>query len=424
VTVPQHIVELRVGNVIVDTWESYRITHDMQSPADSFDMTFGVAGWDPQIETAPIVEQLREAARAFEPVELVIDGALQLTGYIDTINGTGSESGPRLRLIGRDVGGQVVDEPMPKGFNALNMTLTNILGVILGKWNIPIDIGNEGNRKLCSTKKIKHQFKESEKAQAQQEKWYKKVEPTLERWHIGYATKEGIITEPYLRGYETVILNRKVQKELKPKNTDTRWDFLQRVLKTQNLYGWFSADGHFVVASPNYDQDPLFHVTNVVENPDAPAPARDTSQNNVEEGVIVENPGKRYSAVYVFGRQGKDPIRAEAHDDVLEALGVERPWYHRDKAIKTIEEAQRVADRILWEGQNKGSMATYTLTGHGQGDRLYAFDTVFDVHDDEPSRWVHDTLYCTVVTQRYDLEAGPRTQVRLQPKGIIEVPTS
>lgn len=423
-SIVQPIVELRIGNIVIDTWRSFNVTHDMMAAADTFDMTFGVSGWDPLKEPRPIVEQIRDAAKAFQRVELVIDGALQLTGYIDAINGGGDENGPTLRIQGRDVGGQVVDEPMPKGYNALNQTLTDIVGYVLGKWQIPIDVGNEGNRKLCYTKKIKYDFKDTEVESKKSEAWWKDVEPTLTGHWKMVATKQGIIGDRYLAGYQTVIMGRRIQKELRPKSDDTRWSFLQRVLKTQNLYGWFSADGHFVIASPNYDQDPLFHATCVVENPLATAPSRDTSQNNIEDGVIVEAPGRRYSAVYVFGRQGKDPIRAEAHDAELEALGVDRPWYHRDKTIKTIQEAERVAQRLLEESRIRGNMATYSIAGFGQGDHVFAFDTVWDVYDDEPSRWVHDTLYCTIVTLKYDEEAGPRTQVRLQPKGIIEVPTT
>ncbi len=420
--IPEHIVELKIGDILIDTWQHFRIDHDMLSAADSFDMTFGVASWYPRAEPEPIIQRLRAYAKAFKRVEIFIDGAKQLSGIIDTVHGVGGGAGPSVNITGRDLGGQLEDEYMPTSFNYKGITLLDLLEKAMEKWNISVEVGNEHNRVVVTTKKKAHPFNEEDLGWAKKQKWWKHV---VGKPVQGYAFSTETSATEVLTAYEAVVRNRKIDKEVRPKPEDTVWDFVSNLLRTQNLLGWFSADGHFIVGLPDYDQEPLFHVTNVVRIPGQPMPKqRTTDMNNVEEGEIGEEPGKRYSAVFVFGRQGKDPIRAEAHDTELEALGVDRPLYHRDKKVDSLEEAERLAKRLLVESQIRGSSCTYKLTGFGQGDFLFAFDTVFDVWDDEPSRWVHDQLFCTKFVQGYDLEQGPLTTVTLQPKGIIEVPTS
>jgi len=419
--VGEHIVELKIGDITIDTWQRIRVEHDMLSAADSFDMTFGVSSWDPRVEPEPIIQRLRAYAKAFARVELYIDGARQLHGLMDTIRGVGGPGGPAIQITGRDLGGQLEDEYMPTSFNYKGLPLLDLLARATAKWSIPIVIGNEDNRVVVTMKKKAHQIKDLEKAKKQ--KWYKNV---VGKPVQGYAFTTGGGVSDTLTAFSLVVANRKLNKEVKPDPDDTRWDFISDLLRVQDLLGWFAADGTFIVGVPNYDQEPLFHVTCAVKTPGMPMPKqRGPDMNNVEEGEVKEAPGQRYSSVYVFGRQGKDPIRAEAHDTELEALGVDRPCYHRDKKVDSIEEAQRVADRLLIESKIRGTSYSYKLTGFGQGDFLYAFDTVFDVWDDEPSRYVHDQLYCTSLVQEYDGEnQGPTTSVTLQPKGIIEVPTS
>ena len=216
----------------------------------------------------------------------------------------------------------------------------------------------------------------------------------------------------------------KLAGQLKVKSEDTVWSWIKRLLKTQNVMGWFSADGKFIVGMPDYGQAPMFHATRIVEIPGHPfPPGRTPDDNNIEGAEYQESPGQRYSEVYVFGRQGKDPIRAYAPDLELKALGVDRPCYHRDGHIKSIEEANRVAQRMLDDGRIKGTAYTLKLDGFAQGNRLYAFDTIWDVWDDDPGVYVHDLMYCSKLVQKYEESQGPSTEVTLQPRGCIEVPT-
>jgi len=412
--VGEHIVELKIADVLIDTWNRISVTHGMMSASDAFDMSFDVASWDPRVEPEPIIRRLEGYAEAFERVELFVDGAKQLTGLLDKVKGKEGVGGPTINLVGHDMGKQVEDEDLPKGFNYKNVYLLDLVDAVLGKYDVEVVIGNEDNRVVVSTKKKKYQFADTDLEWAQKQKWWKQV--------IGKPKKTENST---LTAYTNVIRNRKINKEVRPKPDDTRMSFLARLFKSQNLMGWFAADGKFIIGLPNYDQAPLFHITRAVRVPGKPLPEQRTpDMNNVEEGSSEKAPGQRYSVVKVFGRQGKTPIRAEAHDTYLEALEVDRPWRHTDHKIDSIEEAQRVADRILYESMIRGTSYDYTLTGFGQGDHLFAFDTVFDVWDDSPACNVHSQLYCTQLELDYDKDSGPTTKVKLQEKGIIEVPTS
>jgi len=412
--VGEHLVELKIADVEIHTWNRFSVTHGMMSASDAFDMAFDVASWDPRVEAEPLIRQLEGYADAFERVELFVDGAKQLTGLLDKVKGREGLEGPTINLVGRDMGGQVEDEDLPTSFNYMNVTVLELLDAVLGKYGVEVVVGNEDNRVVVATKKKKYQFAETDLEWAKKQKWWKKI--------IGKPKKTANST---LTAYTTVVQNRKINKEIRPKPDDTRMSFISRVLASQNLMGWFSADGKFIVGLPNYAQDPMFHVTRAVRIPGRPIPKQRTpDMNNVEKGEKESNPGQRYSAVYVYGRQGKTPIRAEAHDLYLEAKGVDRPWRHRDKKIDSVEEAQRVADRMLYESQIRGTAFNYKLTGFGQGDHLFAFDTVFDVWDDSPAVYYHGQLYCTQLVFDYDKDSGPTTNVKLQPLGIIEVPTS
>jgi prophage tail gpP-like protein len=432
---PEHIVELKIGDVVIDTWQSFTVQHDFLSPADTFDMTFGVASWDPHSEPEPIVTQLRAYAAGFQQVELQVDGAPQLKGYLDSVDGDEDASGPTVRVQGRDIGGQVVDCSMPLGFNIVGLPLVEVLERALSPWSIPVVVGNEENRVVLSVKK--KQFSVALDQLPTDPKWWKDVvgKPVTtilssDEWETSHpiddvtAQPQSIVLATTVTGYKAAIENRKLQHELKVDPGQTRWDWIAKLLETQNLLGWFSADGKFVVGTPRYDQDPMFHATRAVEYPGLPMIGnRRSDQNNIESGGYTTRPGARYSHVYVFGRQGKDPIKTVAIDNGLVALGVSRPFYHTDHDIKSIEEAQRVADRMLVDSRIKDDAYTCVMTGFGQGDRLYAFDTIWDVWDDSPAVYFHGQLWCSRIVQRYDLENGPSTEATLQPKGIIEVPT-
>jgi len=412
-----HIVELVAGDDTIDTWNQFRVEHDFTSPADAFDMTFGVSGWDPTNEEAPIAYRLREYAKARREIQLFVDGAQQLKGYLDKVKGGSDATGPTVRVTGRDVGGQVVDEPMPRGFNVEGLTFLETLDRVLGKYGIEVVVGNDANRQLITKVKKSYTVNVEEKEQLWDKKWFSKVKAPFD-----FETIDG---STYVTAYYMAIANRKLAGQLKAKPDDTRWTWIKRLLKTQNTMGWFSASGQFIVGMPDYGQAPMFHATRIVEVPGAPLPAgRSPDDNNIESGEFEEVPGERYSAVYVYGRQGKDPIRAEAHDTELEALGVDRPDHHKDGRIKSIEEAERVAQRLLDDSRIKGTSYRCQLTGFAQGPRIYAFDTIWDVWDDDPANYVHDLMYCTRVVQEYDLDQGPRTTAVLQPRGCIEVPTS
>lgn len=412
----EHIVELEVGDVLIDTWQSFRIEHDFASPADSFDMTFGVSAWDPTVDAEPIALRLRGYSKARAPVEIRIDGAKQLRGFIDGVTGGGDGSGSSVRVRGRDVGGQVVDEPMPRGFNVVGITVLEALTAVLSKYGIAVIVGNDLNRELI-TKVTKSYTVEASEAEQKlfKQKWFKKVKAPFDFEEI-----EG---SSYVTAYYAGVSSRRIAAALKVRGNDTRWSWISRLLKTQNVMGWFSADGTFVVGMPDYGQVPIFHATRVVQVQGQPLPAgRSPNENNIESGEYTESPGQRYSTAYVFGRQGLDPIRGEAHDTELEALGVDRPVYKRDGKIRTIEEADRVAQRILDDGRIKGTVYECKLAGFSQGNRLYAFDTTWDVWDDDPGSYVHDIMYCTRVVREYDTDSGPTTRVTLQPRGCIEVP--
>lgn len=413
--VGEHIVELRVADVSIDTWQGFRIEHDFASPADAFDMTFGVSTWDPVAEPVPIVETLRQYAKAREEVRLFVDGAQQLRGFMDSVKGGADESGPNVRVVGRDIGGQVVDESMPKGFNIIGLSLLEALTRALAKFDIEVVVGNDLNRTVLTKVKKGYTVSVDQQEQLFAQKWFSKVKAPFDFEEIDGSS--------YVTAYYTEVANRKLQNELKVKSEDTIWSWIKRLLKSQNVMGWFSADGKFIVGMPDYGQAPMFHATRIVEIPGHPFPAgRTPDDNNIEGADYQENPGQRYSSVYVFGRQGKDPIRGEAHDTELEALGVDRPCYHRDGHIKSIEEANRVAQRMLDDGRIKGTAYQCKLSGLGQGNRLYAFDTIWDVWDDDPGIYVHDLFYCSKLTQNYDENQGPMTTVNLQPRGCIEVP--
>src|SRR6266542_78830 len=94
-------VSLRVGDEIIQIWESYTFSKHYLQPTDGFRFIVGDEQLNPDLFKLLVPGQR---------VQLEINGNLQCTGYIDVVDPSGDRSsGNTILLEGRDCFSPVVD---------------------------------------------------------------------------------------------------------------------------------------------------------------------------------------------------------------------------------------------------------------------------------------------------------------------------
>jgi prophage tail gpP-like protein len=111
-------VQLRINNMRIDSFTSYRIEADIYTADDMF--TLDVVNPD-----IPVNPGMR--------CELYVNGTLELTGLIDRVAKSYDKSGVKLRVDGRDLCGLLVDSYCTEFFIALGMDLKTLARRLLRK---------------------------------------------------------------------------------------------------------------------------------------------------------------------------------------------------------------------------------------------------------------------------------------------------
>lgn len=108
-------------------FQSYRITSNYMVPTDGFEFV---------VYSEKDQRSLRRIWRPLQPVRLYINGACQLVGRIDGIEGV-PESGGALRVFGRDYLADIVDATVDPMFTVTQgQTLEQVLKEILKPFGI------------------------------------------------------------------------------------------------------------------------------------------------------------------------------------------------------------------------------------------------------------------------------------------------
>lgn len=419
------VVSVEVGGHAIESWSEYSVMSDLLSPSDGFQLRFDVGG-DGVQEVSTARDRLRDVLAPGSDVKIFVERqgvrSLQLTGVIDEVEVTSSrERGTSFEISGRDLASLLVDSTCEvKLGRGTTATFLDVVRAAVEPFGIPIASDNGANRDLLTGRAVRvpEARRNAEGARTHgvsPDAYGRRQRARAARLGVPIDTLAGQTPSASARRRASNRLapgdvERLQVSEARPGTAETIWEFLDRHARRLGLLMWFSADGWLVVTAPRYDQAPAARlVQRFVSVDDDP--------NNVISGSVVRNVSESYSVVKVFGR-GADrrSVVATTVDPELPD-GYQKTLVVRDKSVRTTDEAVRRGNREVARGRARSLTCSYVVHDHGQGQLLFATDTIVSVCDEVCG--VTEDMYCVSRTFRRTREHGTTTELRLVRKGAI-----
>lgn len=370
---PSSDVRIIVAGRELSNWQSYEIESDMMQSADAFSFTVPNHSG-----------KLSGTVKRFDDAQVYVDGALQMTGYVDDVcNTTDADGGAAMEIVGRDVFGQLVDcsaEPATHH----NVDLKTLAEKLSARWGIEWIVENETNRQtlLAAKRRV---------AQAKRKAGNDKAVAKAQR-HLA-----AIKAQIFLR--------------VKVEPGETPMEVIQRQAKKSQLMVWASADGKGIIASPRYDQPALYSLYQYPRT----SPRRHL--NNILNTRVMRSGRDRFSSYRVVGSftdDGEKSHRLESEATDSEVT-IERPLIITGSA-KKLKEAQTEAQNEMQRRKFEGLVIELIVKRHTNNGQLWETDTLADLDDE-----VNGLSGPFYVTRRRFVagEKGQRTELTLHEPGVL-----
>lgn len=357
------VIILIDGKVELKQWSEYSLDSDFLTPADAFSVGFGTdQEWD----------RVRGVVKPDARCTVTVDGALQCTGWIDSVS-AGSSSSTSVTIAGRDILRPLVDANVHPDTPFKDVTIADLVATVIKqvyRTNVPdLFYDNEANRKLLSGTAIPGVSKNTTGAQ-------KRID--------------------YVR----------------PQANEGAFDFVARNLRRFGLWLWGTADGNIVISSPCYSQEPAYTLTRrrggkIVQVLDA---TYTLDRTNVPSHIFVRGKagGKEFS---------KKTARGSAFDVDWK---VWRPMYVVHDNATSDAEAMAFAVQEMSDKMRNAEVYECTCRGHTDpvSGKVYAIDTVALVQDE-----FHDVfrpMWVCGRTFRRTSRGETTTRLKLLPLGAIK----
>lgn len=418
----------------IRNWSQYQF--DVQFLVPTAGWSFRVNDSDPTLTGELLVPGAR--------VELVVNGRVQCTGYIDrkTIDAD-ANGGTSVTIQGRDILGRVVDSTMdPRWKFAPGMKVPDVvLGVLR-----PFGITTLYNSDIYNTNVVTGyggifggNAGAAGKVQVQVPKRITNSDGTVS---LVYETVDGFVqtsnTRPDLKTIQI--------EQVKPHAGEGVHAYLERILKRLGLTLWAMADGSGVV----------------VDRPDFTGPVAgrliqkrtDTTRNNVLRGSVTTDLSTQPSVIVGFGFGGGRDTEKSALKVIMinELTGLDdngvplpevaniiaryksakvlatrpkltpfrrplgdakisAPMFLKDDESKNLAQLEAFVRREMGQRQQKALAASYDVLGHTQDGHPWGVNTLVSVDDD--ARGVHEDLWVLGKTFTKAASGGTRTSLRL-----------
>lgn len=354
-----------------------------------------------------VVSQFLTAYQPHNVFQLYVSGALQSTGFVDSIKVTAGPGASEISISGRDALAPLHDSEV-RGVSTFNDSTYSSLvwavlqgvGLVSGSSVDPSQLAttNDANRIVKAGKPV------SARPAVQ-------VDQVLE--------DDSGNVEP---------LATQIQITAKP---GEKWiSFLRRYLDPAGLVLWAAANGTFVLSAPNTQQTPLYQLTRRAVNSQA--------VGNVTNYEFINNCTGRHSTAVVYGRgggrkNGVSKVVGTQVDPEMQNLGYNQTLVRHETHCQSEESAENYGLRKLAEERREGYQIWYTIAGNtlplygtGQGgdpngqSAVVTVDTIVQVDDEELG--ISGPFYIdTVVRSR---TPHTTTKIRLvRPGDIVLVPT-
>jgi prophage tail gpP-like protein len=383
---------LRATGTELTVYDRYDVVRDMMEPGSpwTFSLWRHNAAFTRELnprdrETA--WDTLMGEARCGGIVDLEIDGALQLTGRIESREVVNQgRQGACLVLSGRDLAGPALDWDADPTIALRGADLDTVLG------------------RLFATLQIGLVFDQAQDA-------------------VRLATGR----PRSLRGTAAARPRRRSRVDAAhPKPGEKVWGLAESIARKQGLMLWVApthaTDLSVIVGRPDYAQAPWASLRCDEWAPDVPAAGNVlTSRCGVQTRDVP-------TEVLLLGGTARGDARATAYRaqsvntalldlaEVDSELSPQRRWVQAPRA-RTPAQAQRECLRVIADAMVKCRTYEATVQGHGSADRLYTTDAVLAVRDQVCE--VNESLYCHRIEFHGSRRDGQTTTLRCHPLHVL-----
>jgi prophage tail gpP-like protein len=251
------VMSLRVGDVELTVWKEFSVNSHFLTPTDAFHFVVG-----DEFLTDEILDLLVPGRRC----QLLLDGAPQMTGYIDRVDTMGDRhSGNVVHIGGCDVFSAIVrSEIDPRTRYPEKTPLDKLLEDTCRPFGFTrFEIDNAANIDVAANRAL-HSIKPARKAT--KHKTRRPAAKTLKQYPL---------------------------QKCRPHHGETYFQFLGRLTQREGLWMWPTVDGEgIVVGKPNYDQAPAGQLRR----------KRGGATNNILRGGIIRDGTDQPSFIVATGR--------------------------------------------------------------------------------------------------------------------------
>lgn len=270
-------VKLIDKKIELNTWDRCIIKSDFLTPTDSWDLTLSL---EDSSQAPPFQEG--------DKIQICVNNKPQVTGYIEHINVRLNRSnGLIYQLSGRDILGPVVSANLDSKLKIVeSMSILDLLNAVLKDFGITniynTDANNINIMTGINTKAVKNKT-----AVTTQIAFAKAVPGSNQSVELQYESEQ----INFFKAADRKDLKTLTLKDLKPKDAEGAYNFIDRILKRLGFRLWAMADGSGVI----------------VDRPDFSSPAqhrltrkRAGQENNIIEGEL--NINAEYQPVAILAK--------------------------------------------------------------------------------------------------------------------------
>lgn len=387
---------------------SYDITGSVFNPPASFALEIG------RVDAATLAVLSPGA-----PLEIYIDvdGVEQLliTGRIEKRSHGYSKGQHHVTISGYDLSRDLMVATAPFDLAGNDRKFIDVCEQAVAPWGIDVALSNELSKWMAVKKADWVKVTSLSKAE-----YYAAVKQHM----LSSTTKEsfraackaaGLVPPPF----EHDGIMKKV-KDAKVDPGESVWAFLKRISNKAEQLLWFSPDGMLVVSLPQYEQEPSYILTH------RPGVPKENNVISAEETLDIDGIP---TSLAVHGKarekgQGRVPYTALRASTATAPAAVNyhlyRPMAIKDKDARTKAELEKRALYAMKGADKNYQQLTYTVAGHSQDSRVWAYDMTAKVVDE--TLGIDDVYYIAgwrMTRARTNASAGPQqTMLTLTPLGV------
>ncbi len=380
----KHVVTLAIGAepVEVSTWDELVITLDMLRPGSPWTATL----W--RSASGAAWQRARDLAKLYAPVELRVDGAVQIRGVIERIRDHADRSGAPLTISGRDTLAAAMVADVDPRLSLRDATLEEAFERVLSPLGINVTVG-------ASAADVRA---------------------------VQAGARPGTRTPTSARTRRRQRVDR-----FRPQVGQRSWEFLQQLARRHGymIFTGPAGDGTgLIIDRPAYDAPPQGELRRKRR-------ADGTYEGNILAGTLDLDVTDVPTDVTVFGRTRLDVMQDARHSAAvtntrltirrIADVYLPRPRYLRDPRARTPQIAEQRGRHAIARAMQDFAVFEAVVQGFSWGsqERLWTINTMVTLDDEATG--VRGNWLCTGVTFNRSRAGGHTTRLRLVPPGSIDL---